>query len=396
MNNAHPMLVLLLWMSLWLVAYEYVGHPALLFFWARVRPRKWRQEEVQLSVAVFISAFNEEKGIEKKVRNLLEQDYQGGYTVVVASDGSTDRTAEIVRSFDDPRVVLHDFQKNRGKAAMQNEIIPSLSCDVVIFSDATSVWPKDALRNIVRNFADPEVGCVAVDLCFVSERNGVVEKGQGAYWKYERFLRRYGALVNTNIVASGTTYAIRQPLFRPIRSDIAEDLSNPLQIAMAGLRVVFDPDVVVEEKSSATHASEMRMRKRIAVRNVTGLVSYVKYLNPRYGFAAYQLLVHKYLRVLCWIPMLTALIVNCALAASALAAHDNSPSPMYYIYLGLCFMQSAVYGLAFAGYVRTRTGTRKSRITDLPYYFVLLNYACMMGLMQYVTGVRRPTWQPDR
>ncbi len=237
---------------------------------------------------MFISAFNEEKGIEKKIRNLLEQDYQGSYAIVVASDGSTDRTADIVRSFNEPRIVLHDFKKNRGKAAMQNEIVPVLSCDVVIFSDATCVWPKDAMGNIVRNFADPAVGCVAVDLCFVSERDGVVEKGQGAYWKYERFLRRYGALVKTNIVASGTTYAIRKSLFRPIRSDIAEDLSNPLQIAMAGQRVVFDPEVIIEERSSSTHASEIRMRKRIAVRNVTGLVSYVKYLNPRYGFAAYQ------------------------------------------------------------------------------------------------------------
>jgi cellulose synthase/poly-beta-1,6-N-acetylglucosamine synthase-like glycosyltransferase len=373
----------LFWLSVGLIVYEYAGHPALLFLLARVRRRMWLQNDVSLSVAIFISAFNEEKGIERKIRNLLEQDYQGAYAIVVSSDGSTDRTAEIVRSFDDPRIVLHDFKKNRGKATMQNEIIPTLLHEVVIFSDATSVWPKDALRNIVRNFADSAVGCVAVDLCFVSEHDGVVEKGQGAYWRYERFLRRHGALVGTNIVASGTTYAIRRSLFRPIRSDIAEDLSNPLQIAMTGHRVVFDSDVIVEERSSSTHASEIRMRKRIAVRNVTGLASYVKFLNPRHGFAAYQLFVHKYLRVFCWVPMLVALVTN------YLLRHE-------FAYSGLLIGQGAIYILALVGYVTGSKRTPGSRFTYLPYYFVLLNYACMMGLVQYATGVRRPTWAPDR
>jgi cellulose synthase/poly-beta-1,6-N-acetylglucosamine synthase-like glycosyltransferase len=373
----------LFWISASLIAYEYVGHPVLLFLLARARPRKWLQGDVKLSVAVFISAFNEEKGIEKKLRNVLEQDYEGPYTIIVSSDGSTDATPEIVRSLNDPRIVLFDFKTNRGKAAMQNEIIPTLAREVVIFSDATSVWPKDAVRNIARNFADPEVGCVAVDLCFVSERDGVVEKGQGAYWKYERFLRRYGALVKTNIVASGTTYAIRTPLFRTIRSDIGEDLSNPLQIAMTGWRVVFDPEVVVEEKSSSTHASEIRMRKRIAVRNVTGLASYSKFLRPQYGFAAYQLLIHKYLRVFCWIPMLIALLTNYLL-------RDLAP------YSFLFIIQSGVYALALVGYLRVSMGARGSRITHLPHYFVLLNYTCMIGFIHYVRGVRRPTWTPDR
>jgi cellulose synthase/poly-beta-1,6-N-acetylglucosamine synthase-like glycosyltransferase len=373
----------LFWLSVCLVAYGYAGHPALLFLLARVRPRMWLQGDVKLSVAVFISAFNEEKGIGRKIRNLLEQDYQGPFTIIVSSDGSTDRTVAIVRSFNDPRIALHDFKANRGKAAMQNEIVPRLPQEVVIFTDATSVWPKDAVTKVVRNFCDPQVGCVAVDLCFVSEHDGVVEKGQGAYWKYERFLRRYGALVKTNIVASGTTYAIRKSLFCPIRSDIGEDLSNPLQIAMTGQRVVFDPDVIVEEKSSSTHASEVRMRKRIAVRNVTGLATYVRFLNPRYGFAAYQLFVHKYLRVFCWLPMLIALITNYLLRGAA---------PYSYLFI----VQSVVYSLALVGYVRVRMGTRGSRFTYLPYYFVLLNYACMIGLIHYLRGVRQPTWTPDR
>jgi cellulose synthase/poly-beta-1,6-N-acetylglucosamine synthase-like glycosyltransferase len=369
-------------LSVVIVLYTYAGHPALLYALARLRPRQWSQGHVRLSVAVYVSAFNEEKGIATKVRNLLEQDYPGPFAVIVANDGSTDRTADIVRSLDDPRIILYDFKQNRGKAAMQNEIVPTLTHDLVIFSDATSVWQKDAITKIARNFHDPEVGCAAVDLLFVSERDGVVEMGQSAYWRYERFLRKYGALVKTNIVASGATYAIRTSLFSPIRSDIGEDLSNPLHIAMMGKRVRFDPDVVVEERSSSTHASEVKMRTRIAIRNVTGLASYGKYLNPKYGFAAYQLLIHKYLRVFCWLPMLVALLAN-------LALRDIPP------YNTVLIAHVAVYALALVGYVNVKLGVR-SGFTYLFYYFVLLNYTCMIGFIDYARGVRRPTWTPER
>ena len=369
-------------LSVAITLYVYAGHPLVLYALARRCPRPWSQATVHLSVAVYISAFNEERGIREKLQNLLEQDYQGPYAIVVANDGSSDRTADIVRSFADPRIVLRDFKKNRGKATMQNEIVPTLSQDIVIFSDATSAWQRDAISKIVRNFHDAEVGCVAVDLLFVSERNGIVERGQSAYWKYERFLRKYGALVRTNIVTSGATYAIRRSLFAPIRPDIGEDLSNPLHIAMMGRRVVFDPDVVVEETSSSTHASEMKMRTRIAVRNVTGLASYLKFLRPRHGFAAYQLLVHKYLRVFCWVPLLVALITNILL---------RNVTPYGYLLIA----HVAVYVLALIGYINTRLGIQ-SRFTYLPYYFVLLNYTCMIGFINYMRGVRRPTWAPER
>jgi cellulose synthase/poly-beta-1,6-N-acetylglucosamine synthase-like glycosyltransferase len=368
--------------SIAITIYVYAGHPVVLYVLARLYPRRWSQADVDLSVAVYVSAFNEEKEIARKIQNLLDQDYQGPYAIIVANDGSTDRTADIVRSFNDPRLLLRDFEENRGKAKMQNEIVPTLTQDVVIFSDATSVWPKDAIRKIMRNFHDPEVGCVAADLLFISEREGVVERGQSAYWKYERFLRKYGALAGTNIVTSGATYAIRTSLFSPIRSDIGEDLSNPLHIAVMGKRVVFDPDVVVEETSNSTHASELKMRTRVAVRNVTGLVSYAKFLRPQYGFAAYQLLVHKYLRVFCWVLMILALISNVLLWNVA---------PYSYVLIP----HVAAYALALIGYINVRLGIQ-SRVTYLFYYFVLLNYTCMIGFIQYARGVRLPTWAPER
>lgn len=109
-----------------IVLYTYAGHPAVLYCIGRLRPRTWAREESNRSVAVFVSAFNEEKSIGPKIRNLLEQDYRGPLSIVIANDGSSDRTADVVRSFDDPRIVLHDFKRNRGKAAMQNQLVPEL------------------------------------------------------------------------------------------------------------------------------------------------------------------------------------------------------------------------------------------------------------------------------
>lgn len=376
------MAAVIFWISVFLILYTYVGHPLFLYAVASLFPKTWERGEVGISTAVYVSAFNEEKAIAKKIKNLLEQDFRGNFKIIVADDGSKDRTAEIVRSFDDPKITLYDFSVNRGKAAMQNEIIPSLDCEVVVFTDTTSVWPKATLRKIVQNFKDPDVGCVAVDIMFVNQTNAGVEKGQGIYWKYERFLRKYGALLKTNIVASGTTYAIRKIFFSGAPLDIGEDLSNPLNVAVQGKRVIFDPDIVIEEKSSSSHDSEFKMRTRIATRNVTGLFKYWWVLNPKYGVTTYQLLMHKYLRVLCWIPLSAALVSNVVLFNEQLYAY-------------LLSAQIGFYMFAFSGYLVEKR-RKKFNPFYVPYYFTLLNLACTVGFINFSRGIRKATWNPER
>jgi cellulose synthase/poly-beta-1,6-N-acetylglucosamine synthase-like glycosyltransferase len=369
-------------LSLTCVAYTYAGHPVLLWILARLRPRPWRQAPITPSVGVYVSAFNEEKAIAAKLENLLVQEYAGELTIIVANDGSTDGTARIVRSLGDARIRLWDFERNRGKAAMQNEIVPQLACEIVVFTDSTSWLPRDALAKIVRHFADPRVGAVSTDVRFLRRRDHGVERGQGAYWRYERFLRTQGARAGTNVVCSGTCYAIRRALFREIPLDVGEDLANPINVAFAGFRVVFDPDTCVEEESSATHAAELRMRRRVAVRNLTALVRYRRYLHPRFGFAAFQLAVHKYLRCLCWLPMAAAFVANALLAGQ----------PAFGALFGA---QCLGYGLALAGWASERRG-RSVRVLYVPYYFFLMNFAYALAAADYLRGVRRASWQTDR
>ncbi len=363
------------------VVYTYVGHPLFLYLWSHFFPRLWNAGPVTPSVAVFVSAFNEERVIAQRLENILAQDYPN-FTVVIANDGSIDRTAQIVSEFQDARIRLFDFPLNRGKAAMENEIIPQLDADIVVLSDATCKWSPDTLRRIIANFKDPQVGGVAVDLAFLKTGHGSIEQGQGAYWKYERFLRIHGARVWTNIVVSGTTYAIRRRLFKPIALDIPEDLANPLNVALAGYRVIFDPSVCIKETSTTCHTDEYRMRTRIATRNVTALFTYWRYIHPRYGFAAYQLLLHKFLRVFCWVPMILAFFMNFFLL-------DKS-------FFALLFAaQSGFYAAALGGFFLEKRG-RKVLFFFAPYYFVLLNWACMIGFLNYCRGIRKPTWATQR
>jgi cellulose synthase/poly-beta-1,6-N-acetylglucosamine synthase-like glycosyltransferase len=221
-----------------------------------------------------------------------------------------------------------------------------------------------------------------VDLIFVKQTAGAVERGQGAYWRYESFLRRCGAIVRTNVVVSGTCYAMRKDLFAEVPANIGDDLASPLAVTRAGRRVVFDPTIAVEEVSNVSHEGETRMRRRVALQNVAALPTYWKLLHPKYGFAAYQLFAHKYLRALCWVPMLIALGVSLYL----------SRQPVYAM---ASVAQLAFYFLAAVGFWRHRRG-EPAGLAYVPYYFSLLNIAYLIAFLQFLAGERRATWEPER
>lgn len=382
-SNETALIEFLFFICALVIGHTYVGHPAVVFLLAKLRPRPWRRAPTDASLAVVVSAFNEQKVIGGKIQNLLGQRFDGSYTIVIANDGSTDDTAEIVREFvGSDGVVLFDFPENRGKSAMMNELVPQLDADIVVFSDATSLWQPDTLQRIADSFADDDVGCIGADIEFVQRDLGAVQSGQGAYWKYERFLRRYGAIAGTNVVVSGTCYAMRRNLFVPLPGPIGEDLANPVHVAFAGKRVLFDPEIAVQEESNVAHQSEVRMRRRVALQNIAAAVAYWRFLSPAYGLAAYQLFAHKYLRVTCWIFMLLALILNVLLAGQA-------------AYRVLLAVQLTFYAMGAIGLVRHRSDPT-GRLFYVPYYFLIMNMAYAAALASYLRGERKPTWQPER
>lgn len=372
------------WLSSAFVVYVYVGHPIFLWILSTFFGKPWRRAQNEVSVTVFVPAFNEAANIERKINLLLDQRYDGPYEVVIANDGSSDNTSSIVEKYDLNKTLrFFDFKENRGKAAVQNEVVPKLSSDIVVFTDATAHLPEGAISQIASHFADPMVGAVGVDISFSRGVHAGVAQGQRGYWRYERFLRTHGARFSTNISASGACYAIRRELFKGLPDDVSEDLANPLEVAFSGKRVVFDPDCVVEEVSTSNHDSEMRMRRRVAVRGITALVKYWRYLKPSAGFAAYQLLLHKYCRFFCWAAMIGALVSNLFLAGESA------------LYASLLAAQVFFYGSAMVGFLLERKG-KNSGLFRLPYYFCVLNFVYALAIWDYLRGVRRATWQTER
>ncbi len=372
------------WISVVAVIYVYLGHPFVLWLLAKVRPKSWKTGNFSGSVTVYVPAYNEQDAIEKKIHLLLAQETDASVEILVANDGSSDLTAEKVRGFShEPKVRLFDSLENKGKARLQNEIVPALDSDIVIFTDATAELKPDAIEKITRHFADPSVGAVAVDINFLKMTGGQVESGQRGYWLYERFLRINGARVWTNVSASGACYAIRRELFDGVPDDVSEDFINPFKVAFSGHRVIFDSECVVNEISTATNAEEVRMRKRVALRGITAVARYWRHLDPRNGFAAYQFFVNKLCRFYCWVPMILALVINVGLAVE---------SEFYRI---LLVPHLTFYALALAGLLAAKSSAIP-KVFFYPYFFLLLNFTYVIAFVQFLRGARTAKWETER
>jgi len=372
------------WLSAAWLGYTYAGHPALLFLLSVLRPRAWNTRASAPGVSIYVAAFNEAAVIRDRISNLRALRYSGPLEIVVADDGSTDETAWLSREALAGEGRVERAPRNIGKTAMQNMVVPALTHDIVVFSDATSHWAPDLVRLLVRHFDDPAVGCVAADVRFRKPGTNAEVHEQGAYWRYERLLRMLGAMVWTNIVVSGSCYAIRRELFRPLPPEIAEDLGTPLGIALQGHRVVFDPEAVITETSATSHAQEARMRRRVALQNITAIAHYLgAAFRSRSTFATYQFFAHKVMRSYCWLAMCLLLLTSLILVSSG---------PVYGVALGL---QLVFYGLAFVGHIAEPKG-RLAALFSLPKYFVLLNMIYAVAVWDYLNGRRGAKWRTER
>lgn len=366
-----------------MLIFSYAIYPLLLWIGHRVRSKKWIEDFITPSVTLYISAYNEEDSLKRKMRNAIAQDYLGVLNIVVADDGSTDSTSSISQEFSKSNKVVHwRSDENIGKTAMQNLLIPKIDTEIVVFSDATSIWEEDTVSRIVRHFADPEVGCVAVDIGFESGTGADVRRSHGFYWRYERAIRVWGASIWTNVVVSGTCYAIRKSLFETLPEEIAEDFGTPLQIARKGYRVVFDRNVVVGEMGAANIADESSMRGRIALQNVTAIFEYGLKTVRGGGFVAFQFFCHKVLRSIAWIWLV-------AIAGSSLFLLER---PFFQF---VVIAQLIAYVLATIGYYQLQKHGRSAWLGPIT-YFLLLVFSYSRGYRRYILGHRSARWQTRR
>jgi len=363
----------LFWGSLGALAWTHVGYPAAIGVLARARPRPVNMDDVTPSVALVVSAHDEEDVIGRRLENLLELDYPPeSLEIVVASDGSTDGTDSIVDELasGEPRVRLLRCPRE-GKVAAQHRSVRETTSDVLAFTDANTEWKPDALRKLVRSLADPEVGYVCGQLRLESPDGANLE---GVYWRYEVWVREQESLASSITAGNGAIYAVRREAYVEDDPKFGHDFGFPYLMEQGGRRAVYDPDAVAVEKPASEPEDEYGRKVRMNARSWGHLLSGRMFRRARPLYVA-ELVSHRVLRYSSGLLHVGLFLSNVALIGRA---------PFYRLFLAL---QLAGLGLAAAG--RARLPVPGAR---LAYYYYVVTKATAAGLIRYLRTGTPQTW----
>jgi biofilm PGA synthesis N-glycosyltransferase PgaC len=365
------------WFSAAFLLFTYGGYPIGVYFSARVRPRPVRKAPDLPNVTIILTARNEEKNIERKLRNLALLDYpEGRLDLIVVSDGSTDRTNSILTASANPRLRRLVLPQYEGKAAALNLAVSQAREEIVVFCDARQTIARDALKNLVANFADPAVGCVSGQLKMSSTCGSKHLDGIGLYWEGEKRIRYWESVSGSTIGATGALFAIRRDMFAPLPQDtILDDVYIPLQVARLGRRVVFEPRAVVWDAPAATLQLEFRRKVRTLAGNYQ-LLRLAPWVLSRSNPLRFRFVCHKLLRLVVPLILLT-LFVSALWIRAGWYELALDGQILFYVLAGL----------------RPFTARRGwlARISSIPLGFVVLNAAAVMAFFNTITG-RKVVW----
>lgn len=384
MSNMHFALKTIFWSCGGLVAYAYAIYPAIIFLCSRIfgkDPRPRDLDDVDLpAISLLIAAHNEEAVIEQRILNALAMDYPTNrLEIVVASDGSDDRTNSILRRYT-PRVRLLDYAFRRGKAATVNDAMTVARGDIVILSDANTLIDPSAARNLVRWFLDPSVGAVCGRLVLVDPASGT--NVDSLYWRYETFLKRCESKLGALLGANGALYSIRRDLFTPIPSQtIVDDFVIPLQAKLrTGKAIVYDTNAIAYEETAPHVADELRRRVRIGAGGFQAICMLWRLLDPRRGWIAFTFLSHKITR---WLSpfFLLGMFLSSAALFNAGAIYRWS------LLFQLVFYSASVAMIRLPSRIRF---LRPLRLTSM---FTSMNAALFLGFFRWLSGRQQGVWQ---
>lgn len=376
---------LIFWICTTAVVFAYVGYPLVIricagLFGKFTAPGDIESGEDLPTVSLLIAAYNEEDCIEARLQNALSLDYPAEkLEIVIGSDGSDDRTAVIVNSFDDERIRLFDYRERRGKSAVLNATVPELKGEIIVFSDANTNYQPDAIRKLVRWFQHPGVGAVCGRLVLTDPETG--QNVDSMYWRYETFIKKCEGKLGALLGANGAIYALPKKYFVPIPGNtIVDDFVIPLLAKLTHrFHIVYDPEATASEESPAAIGSEFRRRSRIGAGAYQSISSLWGLLNPRHGWTAFSFSFHKLLRWSVPFLMLAAFVSNLCLL-------DHT---LYQVTFGL---QLAFYISSLVGaYVQGRS--LPVRLLRLAAMFSSMNAALFVGFWRWLLKEQRGTWQ---
>ncbi len=363
--------------------YVYLGYPLLLWLLARGRRPVRVRPGIEPGISLIIAAHNEGAHLRRKLEATLRLDYPPDrLEIIVASDGSSDGTDAIAREFSGRGVELLRIPERGGKTNAQNHAALLARNEILVFSDATTLFHGEALRRLAGNYADLRVGAVSGCYRYFDATGSSTATGSIGFWSFENRIKELQSRLGTLTGCSGCIYSVRRSLYTPLSPGIISDLVQPLHIVLQGFRVVFEPRALAWEETTPDAEDELRMRVRVITRGVRGLLSVPALLAPwRYPWIAFQLWSHKILR---WCTPLFLL----ALLAGNLLLVDR------FFFRAALFAQLAFYLSALA--LAALPERRRPHALSLPLYLCTMNAASLISLFQLVRGRQFATWQPSR
>lgn len=360
------------------IIYTYIFYPLILLFLSWIRKEEnLVAESKNLSVTLLISAFNEEVCIKEKIENSLKLEYEN-LKIIVISDCSTDSTNEIVKSFQE--VELLELSERKGKNGGLNEALKKVDSDIVVFSDANSLYKKNAIKQIVNKFSTKNIGCVVGELKFTNDENAAIGEGEGLYWKYEYFVKNLESELGRLLIANGSIFAVLREVCPILYPDVANDFQIPLSVLSKGKKCVLEKSAIAIEKTASETKDEFKRKVRIINRGLNGMKKMWKDLNC---FTKWQLISHKILR---W---LVGYFQSLIFILSAFSARENCLASFFFQ------LQIFFYLLASLGYFLDKKNIN-SKITFIPFYFCSINLASSIAIFQFLTGKKYSTWTPPK
>ena len=377
---------LLFYLFLFLMVYTVVLYPVVLKILVKLIKRPTVQkEDIPDFVSIVIPAYNEEKDIADKIQNCLALDYpKNQREIIVVSDCCSDRTDEIVRSLESDDVRLHRMEQRGGKIAGYQSVLNVVKGNIVVFTDATSVLAKDALKNLMANFSDDNVGCVGGRLVYTDANDSSVSHGEQSYWNYETKIKKREEHIASLTSVSGTFYGIRKDLFPvDMPKDLADDFIAVLTCYKKGKRIVFEPTAVCQELAVHESKVELEKRSRITVQNIRGLLHMPEMLNIfKYGWYAFLLISHKLFRLVSPFFLIGVFVCNAMIWKKHILLE------------AIFFGQLVFYGLALVGC--WMKDEKRPKVINLIFYFTLSHIAIFYGFIRVMKGHRMATWETER
>ncbi|MBF0343287.1 MAG: glycosyltransferase family 2 protein [Nitrospirae bacterium] len=335
-------------------------------------------------VSIIISAYNEENVIREKIENCLDLDYPKDKLEIIVASESIDRTNEIVGEYKQKGVVIYAYEKREGKRATLFKTVPLAKNNIIVFSDANSMYKKDAIRKLVRAFSDKRIGCVSGRLVYTNPSNSSIGKGESTYWEYDFVLKMLTSkFLSLAGGVNGSIFAIRKELYDPIDKYRGDDFEISSRVEINGYGVVLEPEAISYEESSEHVRQEFSRKVRLATWNLkSSLLLLKEALEKRRFITALILFSHRFLRYTTPVWLISLLICNAFLLRSPF---------VYFLFLQILF-----YLMALAGMIMDRSNRKYSIIFLLPFYFIMVNYAALIAIVKNILGHSEMVWEKVR